>query len=295
MDTLYHYCNNDTFLRIIESQSLRLSALSLSNDKMEGRLLHRAILALAANNELDLRQQQLIAEHLSFIEPLFEGLGICLSEEGDLLSQWRAYTNDAKGMSIGFNKEYFAALTNGVKSMKLLKVEYIDVAEVATLKPLQHLYDSIVDKVRKVPDRNPFRRGLLNTQSQEEFDAEAMAHALSTIGLRQAALALYRDLYAFKGKGFAEEREWRILYPCIAEPGGQFDVDVPFSFDGFAAKDDKFVPFKLLRRREEITIPWINKVYIGPKNTTPVHVVKSALRKYGFPDVEVLMSATTYR
>jgi hypothetical protein len=36
-DILYHYCSNATFLSIIESNTIRLSDLSLSNDSQEGR------------------------------------------------------------------------------------------------------------------------------------------------------------------------------------------------------------------------------------------------------------------
>ena len=35
--TLYHYCSNATFTSIIESKSIRLSLLTLSNDTKEGQ------------------------------------------------------------------------------------------------------------------------------------------------------------------------------------------------------------------------------------------------------------------
>ena len=60
--------------------------------------------------------------------------GFCMSEEGDLLSQWRAYAVNAAGVSIGFNSDYFGIIGNlrrdrgDAFSAHLTKVEY-DIAE----------------------------------------------------------------------------------------------------------------------------------------------------------------------
>lgn len=38
---LHHYCSTETFMAIVASKSIRLSALSMSNDSEEGRLVLR--------------------------------------------------------------------------------------------------------------------------------------------------------------------------------------------------------------------------------------------------------------
>jgi hypothetical protein len=41
----------------------------------------------------------------------FFAVGFCLSEEGDLLSQWRGYADDGCGVAIGFESSFFSDLT----------------------------------------------------------------------------------------------------------------------------------------------------------------------------------------
>ncbi len=39
---LYHYCSNEAFRSIIDKKAIWLSSLSLTNDPMEGKWLHKA-------------------------------------------------------------------------------------------------------------------------------------------------------------------------------------------------------------------------------------------------------------
>lgn len=48
----------------------------------------------------------------------------CFSENGDLLSQWRGYANDAKGISIGFNKDILQTFGTGGYNYHFKKVIY---------------------------------------------------------------------------------------------------------------------------------------------------------------------------
>jgi hypothetical protein len=88
-DILYHYCNTDSFISIIRSQSIRLSSLSLSNDSMEGQLVTKTIMRLAERDGIVGKEKIELEESLRFNERYFDGLGFCLSAYGDLLSQWR--------------------------------------------------------------------------------------------------------------------------------------------------------------------------------------------------------------
>ncbi len=106
MDILYHYCSTASFHAIIQSRALWLSSLSLSNDTMEGKLVVRAIARLAERDSLEPKSFRLLRQIIGFSELAFDGLGFCLSEDGDLLSQWRGYAGNATGVAIGFSKEY---------------------------------------------------------------------------------------------------------------------------------------------------------------------------------------------
>jgi hypothetical protein len=110
MDTLYHYCSTASFHAITQSHALWLSSLSLSNDTMEGKLVARAIARLAERDSLESKGFRLLQRIIVLLELAFDGLGFCLSEKDDLLSQWRGYAADATGVSIGFSKEYLKRL-----------------------------------------------------------------------------------------------------------------------------------------------------------------------------------------
>lgn len=52
---------------------------------------------------------------------------ICLSEEGDLLSQWRGYADDGRGMCLGFNVHELLEFTDAstITGYALEKVQYL--------------------------------------------------------------------------------------------------------------------------------------------------------------------------
>jgi hypothetical protein len=88
MDILYHYCSTASLHAIVQSHSLWLSALSLSKDALDQDTIRR------------------LQDSIGGLKQIIEGLGFCLSEDGDLLSQWRGYASDATGVAIGFSTEY---------------------------------------------------------------------------------------------------------------------------------------------------------------------------------------------
>src|SRR5690606_28676010 len=57
-----------------------------------------------------------------------EGFALCLSEKGDLLSQWRAYARDGTGISIGFSSDFlmrdYGPVNFGKSFYELIKVNY---------------------------------------------------------------------------------------------------------------------------------------------------------------------------
>ena len=112
-DILYHYCSNSAFHSIIENKTIRLSSLSLGNDYMEGKLVPKIIIEMAKE---DATEDKLlydgIQESISELKKDIDCFGFCLSEKGDLLSQWRGYADNASGVSIGFSKSYFFQLSN---------------------------------------------------------------------------------------------------------------------------------------------------------------------------------------
>ena len=104
-EVLYHYTSTRTFHAIIKNQSVRLSLLNLSNDTMEGKWATRRLLDACEVVGVDMKYWQRIREHLDWIPNSYGALGLCLSTEEDMLSQWRGYADDGFGFCIGFNTE----------------------------------------------------------------------------------------------------------------------------------------------------------------------------------------------
>ena len=127
---LYHYCSNTNLISILSSKEILASEFSLSNDRMEGRWIREVFTQYCDEKNVSASDQNELLKHLDVVIAAAGGAGFCMSEEGDLLSQWRAYADGGAGVSIGFAKEYFDLLgsvkrdRNDPFNASLTKVEY---------------------------------------------------------------------------------------------------------------------------------------------------------------------------
>jgi hypothetical protein len=287
VDKLFHYCSTESFLKLVQGRKLWLSALKLSNDTMEGRLVTKTVMRLAERDRLDLDAQHGLSESLLFIERFFEGLGFCLSEEDDLLSQWRGYADNAQGVAIGFSRTYLEKLATSTRTepspgFSLHKVEYEtqrheEMVE-ATYRELKTLTDTGVFKKRGYSI-------ILDTRSPEEVAADDKKIELAHRDMLVKLLEFLSPLYEMKSRAFREEKEWRLVSLFI--PAGTDDCK-------FRASRGRIVPFRSfeLKQRDE---PAITDVVLGPRHETPTHVVESMLNRTGFDTVKVRKSEVSYR
>ncbi|WP_082851044.1 MULTISPECIES: DUF2971 domain-containing protein [unclassified Sulfitobacter] len=137
---LYHYCSTPTGLAIFQRRTFRLSALSAANDSLEGRVLGRVFSQLLTESDLPREVVDVISVIVEGYADSTEGFALCLSENGDLLSQWRAYAQDGLGIAIGFSSDWltkdFGKVNFGSQFFELTKVEYGEASLSQTLKPL---------------------------------------------------------------------------------------------------------------------------------------------------------------
>lgn len=120
----YYYCSLNTFLNILKNKEIYLSDPLKMNDNLEikwylerlneekesdedyGTILQR----MRMRSGVDFTCEEL-AKHL-------ENKGqksiyiSCFSKTSDLLSQWRAYADDGKGVAIGFDLDMLASADN---------------------------------------------------------------------------------------------------------------------------------------------------------------------------------------
>lgn len=198
-DTLYHYTSQEGVKGIIMSKQIWATNILYLNDSSES--YHGIKIIGEILNE---RQINASTNELPFFEALstFKGNVLpddvfvaSLTEEGDLLSQWRGYTQVNSGYSIGFD-------SNQLKRMAL------DDGPVCHL--LKCVYDE--DKQKRMIN-DVIDEGLsswLKAKGEYQESYTPVAAVKDKLGYLAACA---------KHPSFSEEKEWRIV---VAYPKSQY-------------------------------------------------------------------------
>lgn len=286
MDVLYHYCPAQTFHSIIQSRVIWLSSLTLSNDSMEGKLVAKTIERIAEKEGLDHDAVERLKRVLSFSEGMFDGLGFCLSEDGDILSQWRGYAADASGVAIGFSKPYLRSLAalareNDTPGFSLAQVEYSLLGHETQIEPTY-------SKMKKFLEEGAFKpvfRTLLDNRTEEEIKAEQTKIDQASRDILLTTLELLPKLFFLKTSAFEEEREWRLVSILVRD---QADDCL------YRSTADRIIPYRKYELARTDIAPIVD-VVLGPKHQTPPNLVVDFLKHNGFGEVRVRNSKATYR
>ncbi|MET4676204.1 MULTISPECIES: DUF2971 domain-containing protein [unclassified Luteibacter] len=286
-EMLYHYCSSDAFLSILKNRSIWLSSLSLANDTMEGRLLRHLFMEKANTGGIDAGVAAALEDRLELVESIFDGLAFCLSTNGDQLSQWRGYADEARGFAIGFSRHYLAALAQNDRTVRLKAVVYDPAAQRTVVDAL---YEKIITP-EILEALKPVSYGSLLTGLKTSKDVEAdvalrASRVLSLVGVLLTEAT--EDLYSMKGAAFSEEGEWRLV--TLSTPA--YD-NVIYEID-FRCGSGKLIPYRSLELRKLDVEPVI-EVVVGPRNPTPLPVIQSFMRRAGFEKVTLRQSFATYR
>ena len=100
---LYHYCSVDVFVNILKTHSIWLTHAREMNDFHEDILFRKPLktaLQSFVNRSEPERQllQQIVDEYTKRADFPYVA---CFSRDKDMLSQWRAYADNGKGVAIG--------------------------------------------------------------------------------------------------------------------------------------------------------------------------------------------------
>ena len=276
---LYHYCTNATFCSIIENKSIWLSSLSLSNDAMEGKWLRGLFEETCIAAGVKAHHLPDLLSSFDFIDDMIDALGFCLSEQGDLLSQWRGYADDGAGLSIGFDKAHLELGRPPKDQQSGFSLSKIGYGEVATDSKLRDVAKSLAASSSEgVWDKI----GLLNAPSDKE-GWDALTKRRTKAGF--PILLLFSELYKVKNPAFLEECEWRLL---------SFRLTSSTDTCLFRAAGDKIVPY----RKFEMPLSEdkvIKRVVLGPKNKSSIRDIQQYLGLSGLAGVDVIRSTASYR
>ncbi|MEY9543641.1 hypothetical protein ABIE85_006701 [Bradyrhizobium diazoefficiens] len=286
---LYHYCTNHTFLSIIESRAIWLSDFTLSNDRLEGKWLRNLLVERCERENL---YPALIERALKFFDlgaSRLGAAGFCMSEEGDLLSQWRGYAGDGSGVSIGFSKEYLEALAGALLAQR--SGEALSLHRIAYSREDQfNLVESILNDVVRAVKAGALDTGSILAPLEGERKVEVDSQFRN---LTASFLSLHLVQYRAKNPAFSEEREWRLISHVLSYSTEESALG-DLSKMNFRAGQDRLIPYRVLPLGEA-SLPRIAEVILGPKNITPSRYVNAALERYGWKDVSVRVSAASYR
>jgi Protein of unknown function (DUF2971) len=244
-DFLYHYTSLGSALKIMESKSVWASEIRYLNDAEEFKYAADKVRSL-----LNLEVEKATSNSLKRLIPLFGSVlddvfgeakspGTCifsLSEEGDLLSQWRGYCPPEGGIAMGLKATALKQLLAASNSppLCLLRCIYDDVHHEALLKPV---LDSLISELDE---------RVIKAESQEAHD-KAIIRAAFIFTVRFVWIASI-----IKNGAFKEEKEWRIVSRCSDE------------HLKFRAGRSMLIPYyPLSLESDSVSFP-ISKLIVGP-------------------------------
>jgi hypothetical protein len=272
-ELIYHYTPPNSFLEIVGSGKIWASASYTLNDVSERSwgfsIFERAVKVL--ESEVGDEYIKRIAEPvvIGYLHSLL--MVACFSLDADVLSQWRAYADDASGFAIGFSPKLMQM------PAKPLRVLYDEDAQTSELVGnLKHTYE--------VEKSSGFKYG-------EQFQKHMFG-----IGM---------DLCAYKNPSFKEEREIRFAHLCgmvgskkIIALGARGSNGKPLSDQletHFRMRKGVIVPYVVIDYSRNGTVEAIKEVVLGPKNENDEDNVETYLNTIGISNVIVRRSKVPYR
>jgi hypothetical protein len=267
---LYHYTDLEGVEGILLSKSLWMSKFTASNDISE------ITLAISQfQNFVESRVAALEADEASFLHEAaaqldsFRRTNICLAsfcEQPDLLSQWRSYGIDGRGIALGFDTRVLQDLARRY-SLRLWKCVYDPALHV---KISNDLLTMLLESFRAARPKS----------AEERRDIIGQFHS-----------TFLRVAPVIKDHRFAEESEWRL----ISSPIG---FDHPRMIAVFAANHASVkMDLPLSAEAREITNV-LSRVVIGPTPLDPQNVADAIAvlsRRNGFRIGDIGFSGIPYR
>ncbi len=222
---IFHYTTNQGLLGILSTKSIWLSGGWNLNDSNEGKVFVKHLRSYAGESPIE----SIVAE-LSKLETYVA----CFCRHGDLLSQWRGYADDGRGISIGINTSEIISAIKGSHECLLREVSY-------------------ADKVDELPEKivKTLKALLSHHGSPSEGQLNSISH----------------DIWSVKNAAFREEHEFRLTLSSR-------DRAEKISFNGTAVAKlshravnsgiREFYEFSFGDRFSNL----ISKITLGPKNDT---------------------------
>lgn len=184
---LFHYTAPDGLIGIATTKTLWASDMLSLNDASEAAYAFSLIADVLDNHHPAVsadHRQRFQTQLTEYMFRMYTPFIVCFCEQGDLLSQWRAYGNGGEGFSIEFDFTWLTSLEP--IGFRLQRVIYDRAQQ-------EDLILMLLSKVSALIDRH-------SLSSEEEAEV-----------WQGAAMSLAPWVVMFKDPSFQEECEWRLV------------------------------------------------------------------------------------
>jgi hypothetical protein len=280
---LYHYTSMNALLSILSSGQIRATHIRYLNDVSEAKWMWKAVverleqLKGSAESETQSEQASAILKMVHERRTLDDFVA-SFSENGDDLSQWRAYCPGGAGFSIGFNTE--ALNTQWVADPKGGEPLFVG----GSLKKVRYLGP---DELKFSSDLDNMLRLLPPIFIERGFDGKPVSKEQFLMGWLSTISS------SFKHYAFSAENEWRLI---LTKP------HKPMPFQRFRPGSSSIIPYveAVLNRNYKSEQPanyMINRVIIGPTPSPELskEALEAAFHSAGHPEVDVEVSTIPFR
>ncbi|RXK01143.1 hypothetical protein CRU98_01465 [Arcobacter sp. CECT 8986] len=229
-EVLYHYTNIPAALSILSNKSIWLSDCRFLNDSHE---YYKAIDILLNSFDIKEEESKFINTVLTYSGYKEHHCIFSLSSNPKILSQWRTYSDDGRGVAIGFHRKSLE------QSFNLFECIYEN--HELYIEDIRKKHLQTIDKIIYICNHFVGQHIVL------ELDK-----IVSEINL------LARDLLRIKNSVFKEEKEVRIIksysYKDISFRNSN-NIIVPYKDEVYAKYLDKFVDHSI----------YVREIWLGPK------------------------------
>lgn len=283
---IFHYTSVSAAVAVLTRGHIWASDARFLNDFGELRYAWRRVIEVSEARARDSLPWQWVHGLVSHRELwTFDGLRAYVasfSEEPDLLSQWRAYAADGCGYSLGIepmpipdHRDILGGAVGGVGGPVRLRVIYDEAEQAAGIASIAAIAEAAINSVRQ--------------QGAAEDDARRLFMA-------GAARLLAFFVVMFKHAGFAEEKEWRLVW--ILDDTARrllFEREV-LKFRDTPYGACSYLDWPLVSDRKALG-QVVKAVCLGPRVDTAAgkDALEELCRLNGLDQVQLLHSATTYR
>ena len=262
MKTIYHYTSLSGFEAIIKSKYIRLTNSLISNDKKEINWVMDLLMEMYPDRLSEILKIKTVFEIA--LKNYYKPHLACFSLDPDQLSQWRGYGNDGKGVSIGFNMDYFE------KIKRIENREFVIGRIVYNKLKQKKLLSQLIEK------ENIFQKF---DSIDDYFSLILYCSGLVGLGIR------------IKHNSFKEEKEVRLIHG-YEEIAAQSDI-FEYYFTNDTLKTFIEIPLDIQKNSDNI----INEIVLGPKCKVDPDLLGGFLDVNGFfsSKITIRKSCSTYQ